>query len=148
VVLVLLPVELPPLDGCGAATTGAGEDVVVGGGADCVVVEGGACVEVVAAGVATGLGLLTVLWCFTVFLAFLAGSVVLVVDVVDVVADAAFVEVVFEADVPPQPATARATAIVLSTSFFISPAPILRCQASLSGYKTPRAQVCSGRAPT
>jgi hypothetical protein len=59
--------------------------------------------------------------------------------------DAAVVEVVFDDDPPPQPATANATAIVLNAIFFICPAPILASISVLSGYKTPRALVCSGR---
>jgi len=116
-----LPV-LPPL-GAGAAVTGAGAADVVTGGAEDVVTGGAAVVVaewVVDVVVAAGLGLCTALWC-TAFLWFAAGSAV-VVEVV-LVADAAAVDVelVFEALVPPHPATARATAIVLSTSFFIVP---------------------------
>lgn len=116
--------------------TGAGEDCVVAGGAEVVV--------------AAGLGLCTVLWCAcVVFVVVVAGSDAVVVDVVDVVADAAAdVEVVFELVPPPQPATARATAIVLSTIFFISPTPIFATRLGSSGYKTPRPVVCSGRKPT
>jgi hypothetical protein len=144
-----LPV-LPPL-GAGAAVTGAGAaDVVTGGGEDCVVTGGAAVVVtewVVEAVVATGLGLCTTLWCAT-FLWCAAGSAV-VFEVV-LVADAAAVDVelVFEVLVPPQPATARATAIVLSTSFFIIPLRFSLPDLRPPGYKTLRAHDCSGKEPT
>jgi hypothetical protein len=121
-----LPLLVLPPDGEGAAWTGAGDEVVTGGAE--VVVTGGAAVVVAVCvvGVTTaGLALCTVLWCAT-FFGFGAGSVVFVVEVVDVVAAAAaagVVELVVEPDVPPQPATAMATAIVLRISFFMVPAP-------------------------
>jgi hypothetical protein len=126
----LLPLlDVLPPDGWGDATTGAGADVLVTGGAEEWVVAGGACVVV---DVVAGFGLCTVLWCVVVVLVVVAGSDV-VVDVVDVLTDAAGVEVVFELVVPPQPATARATAIVLSTIFFISPAPIFAASLRFQG---------------
>jgi hypothetical protein len=129
---VLPPLDVLPPEGLGAATTGAGADVVVTGGEECVVTGGAAVVVDV---VVAGLGFCTVLWCVTAFfVVVVAGSAVaVVVDVVDVVTDAAGVEVVFELVVPPQPATARATAIVLSTIFFISPAPILAANLRVQG---------------
>ena len=118
-VLVLVVFELPP-DGFGVTTTGAGAAVLVTGGADWVVADG-ACVVVDVVFGATGLGL----WWTT--LRFLAGSAVVVCEVVLVAGvDAACVveDVVLDAVPPPQPANAMAIAIVLSISFFISPAPI------------------------
>jgi hypothetical protein len=107
----------------GGLTTGAGDDVVVTGGADWVVTGGvvAGCTGVVDLAVAA-LALWAVLWCF---LRLVAGSDVVVVDVVDVVdaLAAAEVELVFEAVVPPQPANASPTTIMLSSARFIVLAP-------------------------
>ncbi|HUA72587.1 MAG TPA: hypothetical protein VMA96_15940 [Solirubrobacteraceae bacterium] len=138
VVWVLVAVVL------GGATTGAGADVVVtggaefvvtGGGAECVVVGGGAeCVVVVDALWAGAL------WCWTA--GFLV--VVVVVDVVEVevvagVDAAALVELVLDEPPPPHPAIATAAKIVLSSAFFINPAPVLARKLQRSHYKTPPA---------
>jgi hypothetical protein len=134
---------LDPL-GAGVATTGAGAADVVGGGADWVVTGAGAewvvtGAEVVDEGVVdAGLGLWTAgLWWWVALCRALlrfAGSVVLVCEVAGVVAgdEAADVELVCEADVPPQPATATAATIVLSSARFIDPPPILRSKARFS----------------
>jgi hypothetical protein len=133
VVLVLGPV------GFGAATTGAGAVLVVtGDGDECVVVAGGADVVVaVAEWVAVAAGL-----CAAAFLCCDAGFFVVVDVVVELVCvcggvDAAGVEVVFEADVPPQPATATAAAMMLSSARFMDPASILARRLAVPGYKTP-----------
>jgi hypothetical protein len=120
--LVLVPV------GFGAATTGAGVEVVVGdecvvgvtAGADVVVA--GAEWVVVTAVVVAGFGL-----CVAAFLGVVAAFVVVVAVVVELVCvcggvDRAGVEAVLEADVPPQPATARAAAMMLSSARFMDPA--------------------------
>jgi hypothetical protein len=108
------------------------------------VVAGGAWVVVV-----TGLGFFTALWVVVVVVVVVAGSAVVVRDVVVVAGvEAAGVDVLLGVVPPPQPATASATAIALNTIFFIGPAPVLAFISVLSGYKTPRAPVCSGRTPT
>jgi hypothetical protein len=121
-------------------TGGAAECVVVGGGAD-VVVDDAVWVMVVAAGVDL---------CAVAFLcagaAFFVVVLVVVVELVFVCGvDAAGVEVVWVADVPPQPATARAVAIVLSSARFMDPASILARRLPVPGYKTPgMPQRCGG----
>lgn len=142
--LLLFGLVLEPL-GLGAATTGAGAEFVVTGAGDEWVVTGAA--EVVGAGAewvvvaaavvvaGFGFGLAAFLCC--------AGGFLVVVDVVLVElvcvcgVDAAGVEVVFEADVPPQPATAKAAAIVPSSARFMDPASILAQRLAVPGYKTP-----------
>jgi hypothetical protein len=124
--LPLFCLVLVPVLGFGAATTGAGAVDVVTGADECVVVTGGA--EVVVAGaewvvVLAGLGL-----CAAAFLCAAAGFFVVVAVVLDDVVcvcagvAAAGVEVVCDADVPPQPATARAAAMMLSSARFMDPA--------------------------
>lgn len=132
--------------GLGAATTGAGALVVVtGGGAECVVTGAGAkcvvtgagaeCVvagaEVVVTGAAavvggavwvtTGLAL----WAWALRCCAAGLCVVFVVVWVCGGVDAAEVELVFEADVPPQPATTTATAMMLRSARFMDPASTL-----------------------
>jgi hypothetical protein len=71
-----------------------------------------------------------------------AVRVVEVVEVVDVVAgvEAAEVELVEEDEPPPpHPAIATAAKMVLSSAFFIDPAPVLARRLRRSGYKTPPA---------
>jgi hypothetical protein len=127
--LLLLPwVVLEPV-GLGAATTGAGEDVVTGGGEEWVVTGGalvvaGAC-ELDAL-VATGLALCAAaLWwigalCVVVFTVVVCAAWVAVVGGVD----AAGVELVCEPDVPPHPAATRAAAAIeLINAFFMLPIP-------------------------
>jgi hypothetical protein len=125
--LLLFVLVLGPV-GFGAATTGAGAVLVVtGAGDECVVVTNGADVVAVAEWVvvAADLGL-----CAGAFLCCDAGFFVVVDVVVELVCvcggvDAAGVEVVFEADVPPHPATATAAAMMLSSARFMDPASIL-----------------------
>lgn len=124
---VLVPV------GLGAVTTGAGAAVVTGGGAEWVVVTGGGAewvvgatgAEVVATGAAAAVAVVctVVAWWVTLGLGFGFGLVV-VVDVDWVVAgvDAADVELVLEADVPPQPATATPATMMLRSVRFMDPA--------------------------
>ena len=148
--LVLVPVF-------GAATTGAGAVDVAGGAADWVVVTAGAD-EVVVAGaewvvvaavVAAGLGLCAA--AFLCWAAFFFAVVALVLDdfvCVCAGVDAAGVEVVCEADVPPQPATARAAAMMLSSARFMDPASNLAYGLAVPGYKTPgMPQRCGEEAP-
>jgi hypothetical protein len=137
--LLLFVLVLGPV-GFGAATTGAGAVLVVtGAGDECVVVADGADVVAVAEWVvvAADLGL-----CAGAFLCCDAGFFVVVDVVVELVCvcggvDAAGVEVVFEADVPPQPATATAAAMMLSSARFMDPASILARRLAVPGYKTP-----------
>ena len=80
----------------------------------------------VAAGVGAGFALcFTVLWwtaalCAGFFLVVVGAAVCVCGGV-----DAAGVELVCEADVPPQPATATAAAVMLSSARFMDPASIL-----------------------
>jgi hypothetical protein len=137
--LVLVPVFGAATTGAGAVdvVTGADVCVVVGGGADEVDVAGAEWVVVAAAvAVVFGLGAAA----FLGWAAFFVVVVAVVLDDVDCVCggvDAAGVEVVCEADVPPQPATARAAAMMLSSARFMDPASNLAYGLALPGYKTP-----------
>lgn len=115
---------LPPV-GLGAATTGAGADVVVTGGAECVVVGGAALVVAGAEVAAVALALCTVAFLCVALCAaaFLALTVVVWAAGCVCGVAAAGVELDCELDVPPQPATTRAAVIVLSSALFIVPAP-------------------------
>jgi hypothetical protein len=125
--LLLLDLVVVPV-GLGAATTGAGGDVVVGAD-ECVVVTAGADVVVTGAEcVVVGAGVADL--CVGALLCWEAGFffVVVVVVVVEAVCvcggvDAAGVELVREADVPPQPATASAAATMLGSALFMDPLP-------------------------
>jgi hypothetical protein len=68
--------------------------------------------------------------------------VVVVADFVEVAAGvdaAALVELVLDEPPPPHPAIATAAKIVLSSAFFINPAPVLARKLQPSHYKTPPA---------
>jgi hypothetical protein len=137
--LLLLDLVVVPV-GLGAATTGAGADVVVGAD-ECVVVTAGADVVVTGAEcVVVGAGVDDL--CVGALLCWEAGFFFVVVVVVDAVCvcggvDAAGVELVREADVPPQPATASAAATMLGSALFMDPASILARRLAVPGYKTP-----------
>lgn len=127
--LLLLPwVVLEPV-GLGAATTGAGADVVTGGGEEWVVtgaalVVTGAC-ELDAL-VATGLGLGVAALCGLFALCVVVLTVVVCAAWVAVVGgvEAAGVELVCELEVPPHPAATRAAAAIEPiNAFFMLPIP-------------------------
>jgi hypothetical protein len=113
---------LPPV-GAGAATTGAGADVVVTGGAE-FVVAGAALVVDGEELAAVDVALCAVAFLCAALCAFLALAVVVWAAGCVCGVAAAGVELDCELlDVPPQPATTRAAVIVLSSAFFIVPAP-------------------------
>ena len=112
---------LPPV-GVGAATTGAGADVVVTGGAE-FVVAGAALVVAGAELAALDVALCAVAFLWVTLCAFLALALVVWAAGCVCGVAAAGVELDCELDVPPQPATTRAAVIVLSSAFFIVPAP-------------------------